>query len=162
MLENIKLKLDYQSRNSNGWPLIMIKVNEVIVDRFEANSSTWEGTALLKPAQINTLKIEHYGKNYLTDSDPDKYFELSKIYINDVDLKHHIHKFKQIVYLPPWDDVSPPQDSLYLGHNGTLILEFTSPIDKWIQNLFNMNSNTMDGQQTTREILAQIKEFFNV
>ena len=162
MRENIKLKLDYRSQNSNGWPLIMIKINDNIIDRIEANSSSWEGAASLNLTSKNTLKIEHYGKNHLTDSNPDKYFELSKIYINDVDLKHHIHKFRQIAYLPPWDNVFPPEDSLYLGHNGTLILEFTSPTDKWIQNLFNINNETMDGQQTTREVLAQIKEYFNV
>jgi DNA polymerase III alpha subunit (gram-positive type) len=42
------------------------------------------------------------------------------------------------------------------------MLEFTSPVDKWIQNLFNISNDTMDGQQTTREVLTQIKEYFNV
>lgn len=161
-MESIKLKLNYQSQSSNGWPLIMIKINETVVDRFEANTTEWEKKFNLDLNENNILKIEHYGKNYLTDHNPDKYFELQKIFINDVDLKHHIHKFKQLAYLPPWDHEDPPEHSLYLGHNGILSLKFNSPVNQWIQYLFNINSDTMDGQQTTKVVLSQVKEYFNV
>lgn len=161
-MASIKLKLEYHSQNSNGWPLIMIKVNDVIIDRFEANSTTWEKEFMLDLQDRNDLKIEHYGKNYLLDNNPDKYFELHKIYFNEVDLKYHIHQFKQLAYLPPWDTVGPPEHSLYLGHNGVLLLNFSSPIDSWIQGLFNINDKTMDGQQTTKAVLQHIKAYFNV
>jgi hypothetical protein len=74
-MASIKLKLEYHSQNSNGWPLIMIKINDVIIDRFEANSTTWEKEFTLDFQDCNDLKIEHYGKNYLLDNNPDKYFE---------------------------------------------------------------------------------------
>lgn len=143
--------------------MIMIKINDTIIDRFQADEKKeWTGEYFLELLPENTLKIEHYGKNYITDQNPDKYFELEKIFVNQVDLKHHLHRFQQFAYLPPWDHSPPPDHSLYLGHNGYLKLEFTSPVNQWIQKLFGLTSGTMHGQSTTREVLQQVKNFFQI
>lgn len=143
--------------------MIMIKINDLIVDRFHADhTGEWSGEFECAPGSCNILKIEHYGKNYITDQTPDKYFELQKVFINQVDLKNNIHRFKQTAYLPPWDSVAPPDHSLYLGHNGYLSLPFESPVNQWIQKIFNLNSETMHGQTTTVEVLSQVKKFFEI
>jgi hypothetical protein len=161
-IENIKLRLNYKSQNSNGWPFIMIKINDQVVARFCAETTMWNGEFIVRLEESNTLKIEHYGKNYKTDQNPDRYFELEKIYINDVDLKYHIHRFKQTAFLAPWDIENPPEHSLYLGHNGYLCLEFGSPVDQWIQQLFGVTPETMHGQSTTREVLEKTKQYFGI
>lgn len=162
MTENIKLKLIYRSQNSNGWPMIMIKINNKILERFEADSESWSGQFDLDLQDLNVLQIEHYGKNYITDQNPDKYFELLQVFINDVDLKHHVYNFKQTAYLPPWDTVYPPDHSFYLGHNGYLSLQFSAPVDQWISRLFGLTAETMHGQTTTREVLNRVKDFFEI
>jgi hypothetical protein len=140
----------------------MIKINDQILDRFEADSQSWAGEFDVDLLQTNTLKIEHYGKNYITDQTPDKYFELTKVFINEVDLKHHVYQFEQTAYLAPWDTVHPPHHSFYLGHNGYLSMQFSSPVDRWLQNLFGLTSETMHGQTTTQEVLTQVKTFFEI
>lgn len=143
--------------------MIMIKINDTIVDRFHADQANeWNGEFKCNLDSHNVLKIEHYGKNYITDQSPDKYFELQKVFINQVDLKNHIYKFKQTAYLAPWDSVPPPDHSLYLGHNGYLGLLFESPVNSWLQKTFDLTSETMHGQSTTREVLLQVKNFFEI
>jgi hypothetical protein len=138
----------------------MIKINHVILARFQADSNLWQGVLEFDSKDINLLQIEHYGKNYITDQSPDKHFELQRCWINDVDLKHHIHRFNQTAYLAPWDTVPPPPGSLYLGHNGYLELEFQTPVNNWIKKMFNVSSDTMHGQHTTRETLNEVKQYF--
>jgi len=138
----------------------MLKINDIIVDRFCADSTEWQCTHSFDCFADNVLKIEHYGKNYVTDSVPDRYFELVRMHVNDVDLKHHLYNCRQTAYLPPWDTQHPPEQSLYLGHNGYLELRFSSPVNAWIQSLFGINNRTMHGQATTREVLADVKDFF--
>lgn len=140
---------------------MMIKVDDDIIANFEANASSWEGEFTTDKENF-ILKIEHYGKNYTTDHSPDKYFKLKKIFINDVDLKHHIHKIKQRTFTPPWDTPVDDNNNLYLGHNGYLYINLTSPVDSWIKILFNVTSETMHGQSTTKEVLNEIKKYFDV
>jgi hypothetical protein len=156
----IKLAFEYQSQYNNTWPFILIKINHEIVSRFQADSTNWECVLEFDPKDTNRLQIEHYGKNYITDQRPDKYFELKRCYINDVDLKHHIHSFKQTAYLAPWDTDPPPSSSLYLGHNGYLELEFAAPVNNWIKKMFNVSNDTMHGQHTTRKTLIEVKQYF--
>lgn len=162
MIENIKLKFNYRSQSNNGWPMIMIKINDRIMARFEANSDHWSGDFDVPMQPTNSLRIEHYGKNYIADQSPDKYFELEKFFINDVDLKHHIFLFKQTAYLAPWDTIPPQAHSFYLGHNGYLELIFDSPVDSWIQRLFGVTSETMHGQSTSYQVLEDVKQFFGI
>jgi hypothetical protein len=140
----------------------MIRMNDDIIDRFQADQDQWQHDIPIRTSSTNVFKIEHYGKNYHTDSSPDKYFELTKCFLNGVDLKHHLHRFRQTAFLPPWDRVSPPEHSLYLGHNGYLMLQFASPVNAWIQGLFGIDSNTMHGQSTTRDVLDDVKRFFQL
>jgi hypothetical protein len=142
--------------------MIMIKINDCIVDRFQADGSEWAGQIDADLLSSNVLKIEHYGKNYITDQNPDKYFELTKVYINEVDLKHHIYNFKQTAYLPPWDLVEPPDHSFYLGHNGYLSVKFNSPVNLWLRQLFGLTDETMHGQQTTQAVLDSVKKYFDM
>lgn len=161
-MENIKFQLDYKSQNKNGWPLIMVTVNDMIVDRFVADSNKWQGEFSGELLDKNFFRIWHFGKNYHIDHAPDKFFQLEKFYINGVDLKHHIHRFRQTAFLPPWDNEPPPNDSLYLGHEGYIELEFGGPINPWIKKIFNINEQTMHGQQTTRDVLNDVKKFFDL
>lgn len=140
----------------------MIKINEIVLARFQADSTEWSGEFDVELESINKLKIEHFGKNYLTDHTPDKFFELQQVFINEVNLKHHVYLLKQTAFLPPWDTVGPPENSFYLGHNGFLSVEFTSPVNQWIQKLFNIDDKTMHGQQTTLKVLEQVKNYFDL
>jgi len=158
--EHIKLKFGYRSQNKNGWPLIRVTINDSVVDVFEANGTEWTRDSKLKLKKINSLKIWHFGKNYHVDHGPDKFFELQKAYINGVDLKHHIHRFQQHAFLPPWDKEIPVVNGLYLGHEGYLELRFSSPVNAWIQDLFGIQDTTIHGQQTTLECLENIKKHF--
>jgi len=142
--------------------MIMIRINDDIVDRFHADSTEWSGHFDLDLLSSNVLKIEHYGKNYITDQTPDKYFELKQVFINDVNLKHHVYNFKQTAYLPPWDSDQPPAHSFYLGHNGYLAMNFNSPVNSWLQSLFGITTETMHGQSTTVAVLNNVKKYFNI
>ena len=142
--------------------MIMIRINGDILQRFSADGTEWEQSFCLDLKPNNCLQIEHYGKNYITDQMPDKYFELKKIFVNDVDLKHHVHRIKQTAYLPPWDSVGPPAHSLYLGHNGYLELNFDSPVNGWLQAVFGLTAETIHGQQTSRAVLSSVKQYFDL
>jgi len=160
-MESIKLRFEYKSQNNNGWPLMMVTVGDVVLSRFQADQTSWQQEFAVPAAQEHSLKIWHYGKNYITDHTPDKFFHLEKIWINGVDLRDHMGLIKQTAFIAPWDQVSPPSHSLYLGHNGYLELKFATPVVPWIQNLFKLNRDTMHGQQTTREVLNSVKDYFD-
>jgi hypothetical protein len=161
-MENIKLRFDYKSQNKNGWPLMMITMDDVVIDRFEANDTNWQALIPVHAHGEHSLRIWHYGKNYITDQQPDKFFLLEKMWINDVDLKHHLSRLQQTAFIAPWDQEPPPAHSLYLGHEGYIELRFRSPVMAWIQELFGAAGNdTMHGQKTTREVLQSVKHYFD-
>ena len=161
--ENIKLRLDYKSQRNNGWPKMRVWINNQLIGEFEANSDLWEISVDINLKEHNnSLRLEHYGKNLANESNPDKFFELIKCYINEVDLKYHIHKFRQHADVPKDDSSQPPEHSHYLGHNGYLEINFDSPVDDWIRKLFNVHTDTMDGQSTTRKVLEETKEYFGI
>lgn len=141
--------------------MMAVVVNDVFVKSLLGDSSEYECVIPVSKG-TNSLRLMHFGKNYFTDCDPDKFFQLEKVWINDVDLKHHIHQFQQTAFLPPWDSEPPPVHSLYLGHNGYLELKFESPVNSWIQTLFGVSQDTMHGQQTTMQVLEDIKNYFNI
>ena len=39
----IKLTLEYQSQQCNGWPFMHVKINNQILARFQADENTWTG-----------------------------------------------------------------------------------------------------------------------
>lgn len=140
--------------------MIMIEINGQTVDRFSADGQGWQGTLQFQDREANELRIYHYGKNYITDQCPDKFFELQRAWINGVDLKHNLHRFQQVAFLPPWDTDPPPAHSLYLGHNGYLALSFQMPINAWLKTIFGVDQQTMHGQHTTRTVLDDVKSSF--
>lgn len=138
----------------------MVTVDDMVIDRFQADQTTWHGEVQIPSHRDHCLKIWHYGKNYIMDQQPDKFFHLQKLWINGIDLRDHLHLLSQTAFIAPWDRESPPSHSLYLGHEGYLELKFRSPVTPWIQSLFNLNSETMHGQKTTRQVLDSVKRYF--
>ena len=116
------------------------------------------------------LKIVHHGKtvdDHLLDNHgniiQDKFVEIKKIWMEGVELESelwsgrffpvYMHKAEHEPYF-----ISP---NLYLGHNGTWILNFSTPALTWLINLRNQGPN-LDGTifKTSRQTLQEMKQIF--
>lgn len=161
-MENIKISLKYQSGYSNGWPLISISCNHRWIDTFEASNSVYTTTILVEPGTVR-FEIEHWGKNPITDSDPDKFFELTEIMINDLYFPVLLENSKQTIKPTPWDPrLITLKGNNYLGHNGNLVITWSSPLNQWIAKTFGPVQYPIQGQETTREVLEEAKQFFKI
>lgn len=160
----ITIKIQYQASeySESGWPLIRVSYDSKTIANFEANNSTLEFTIKQNiNSTTSCLCVEHYGKNYQTDN---KFFEVKKIFVNNIDLEHLLWDGVQYPILAPWEeqclqDVSYP-GNLYLGHNGRIEWKFNNPILLDIQKRLGRNVTQIQGQETTQAVLDQIKDYF--
>lgn len=161
----ITVKIKYRTNEfdeKSGWPLIRIIYNKKIKKNFEASGSEIEfNITQSSKLKKSVLKIEHYGKNYHND---DKFFEIEKMWINNIDLEHIIWESRQYPILPPWDENSNTpffyKGNLFLGHNGYIEWKFKNPILIDIKNRLGKTVSRIDGQETTSEVLNSIKNYF--
>lgn len=161
-MENIKLELEYTSGYCNGWPLISIAYNHQWVDSFEANSNIYCKEFLVHHGEVY-LEIEHWGKNPITDSNPDKFFQLLNVKINGLYCSTLLENSYQTIKPTPWNPhLVTLRSNTYLGHNGSLILHWASPFDQWVQQTSRVDYQPIQGQHTTREVLEQAKKFFKI
>lgn len=156
----ITVRIEYTASeySANGWALARAVFNGTTVANFEANNNTLEFNIVPTNEFSCSLKIEHYGKNYITDN---KFIEITKMYINNIDLEHVLWQGVQVATLPPWDDGDPVMPgNLYLGHNGYIEWTFENPLLKDLQSRLNKGVQQIVGQETTYEILEQMKSKF--
>jgi len=157
-----RIKIIYRSQENNGFPLIRFLINDELVDSFEAKSNLYEIKYKFTDGP-QKITIEHYGKNYITDSNPDKFFELVDIYFDNLNLENLKYNFIQTPLLPPWDkQIEKIVGNLYLGHNGKLDLNFEYPIHVWMKKKFGREVSPINNQQTTKEMLFLAKKKFNL
>jgi len=161
-MENIKISLNYRAGYSNGWPLMAISCNHQWIDSFEANKNSYTATVSVEPGPVH-FEIEHWGKNPITDCDPDKFFELVDIKLNDLYCPMLLKNSVQHIKPTPWNPklIALPGNN-YLGHNSTLVITWSSPFNQWVQTSFDIQHRPIQGQETTREVLEQAKNFFKI
>jgi hypothetical protein len=114
-------------------------------------------------AGFHVIEIQHYGKNYNTDGN--RSFELKQFFINGIDMKYEILKFKQFPDLPPWEtwhtEYNPVvwDNNLHLGHNGKIIYNnFSTPSIDWFKSNF-VKTHQPHGMQSSKEVLDMAKDF---
>ena len=155
----ITLKINYKhSENANGWPLCRILWNNQQVANFEASGSEIEFPIIPKADGYSTLIVEHYGKNAYTEHD--KFIEVVDMRINNITLKHILWECTQYPIVAPWDEPFQQDGNLYLGHNGHIVWKFKNPLLLDIQKRLKVWTRTQEGQESTKEVLDEIKEYF--
>lgn len=158
---NIKYKSSEYDPIS-GWPLIRIIYDDKIIKNFEADDLEAEFQIEQNLTdEYSTLKIEHYGKNYHSDK---KFFEIEKVWINNIDIEHILWESYQYPILPPWDDKSQEQTfqkgNMFLGHNGYIVWRFKNPIILDLKDRLGKSVSQIEGQETTWEVLNSVKSYF--
>lgn len=154
------MHLTHNQYNDSGWPLCEILWNNNTVKRFEANVDSVEFTIVQDPTALESiLQFHHYGINHHRD---DKWVEVKKIYINNIDLQHITWDGVQRAFIPPWDNGIDPvmPGNLYLGYNGHIEWRFKNPLLLDIQQRLGKTVKQIHGQETTRAVLDEVKEFF--
>lgn len=160
----VKIVYSVSDWGPSGWPLVRVLFNNEIVANFEANGNQVEFTVQQDPTLNNTstLVIEHYGKNYHND---DNFFQVEKIYINNIDFGKILWEGVQHQVLPPWDwDININDcdiGNMYLGHNGQIVWNFKNPILLDIRDRLDKQVKQISGQDTTREVLNEVNQFFS-
>lgn len=159
----VKIVYTTSDWSESGWPLVRVLFNDKIVANFEANGNQVEFTVQQdpNPQGTSTLVVEHYGKNYHNDS---SFFQVEKVYINNIDFEKILWEGVQHQVLPPWDwekDVNNcDSGNMYLGHNGQIVWSFKNPILLDIRDRLDKQVKPISGQDSTREVLTQVKKFF--
>lgn len=157
----VKIHLEHSDYNdTNGWPLVQIDWNDTVVGRYEANCDVIEFKIVQDVTrETSVLRFHHYGKNYIAE---DKWVEVKKMYINNIDLQHVTWDSVQHAFIPPWDNESSGvlHSNLYLGHNGYVEWQFKNPLLLDIQKRLGKHVEQIHGQETTREVLEKVKEYF--
>lgn len=149
-MTDYNIKIEYKSTYNNGWPLIYVSVDGKQLASLEAKDACID-FLVQSDSRDMLIEIEHYGKNYFTDCSPDKAIEVTRVTINGRDIS--LQETEQDLMIPPWDNrKSYEKGSTYLGFNGKMY---------WVVNLANTSAVSADYMKSTREVLAEMKEYFN-
>lgn len=153
------IELEHNEYNNSGWPMCQIDWNGRCVQSFEANVNNVSFTISQDPTlEVNVLRFHHYGINHHRDN---KWVEVKRLWVNGVDLESITWEATQFAFIPPWDDQdNVMQGNLYLGYNGYIEWKFGNPILSDIQDRLNKGVKQIDKQETTREVLDQMKNLF--
>ena len=157
-MEEISCKICYNSKDS---PKCRISVNDTAVHEFIANQ-TQETFNIQVPEGAFDLKIEHYGKNM--KKEVDKFMEVEKIFLNDIDIKNKIWDTTQIADVPKWQDKNDYRwkGNLYLGHNGYVSYRFESPIFKFLSDYHNQDKKVSSNMESyDMDLLYEMKDYFS-
>jgi hypothetical protein len=122
------------------------------------------------PDESHNLKIIHYGKtvtdHVLDDQGKiliDKHVEIKSIAMDDIKLNKELWtgKFFPVYMHKSKDEPYFICPNLYLGHNGTWLLDFATPVTNWLINLRRPGPK-LDGTifKSNKEILDTAKSHF--
>ena len=155
----VRIHLSHNQYNDSGWPMCEIRWNSETVKRFEANVDVIEFAVMQDTeSDQSVLEFHHYGINHHRDN---KWVEIKQIFINNIDLQHITWDGVQYAFIPPWDNVNPVMPgNLYLGYNGYITWQFDNPILLDIQKRLGKTVQQIQGQETTRAVLNEIKDYF--
>jgi len=116
------------------------------------------------------LKIIHYGKtveDHVMSEDGtiaiDKHVEIKSIVMDDNVLVEELWsgKFYPVYMHKAADEPYFISPNLYLGHNGTWIMEFACPVAQWLINLRKPGPKYMASIfKTNQDILDSAKDYF--
>jgi hypothetical protein len=165
----LKIQLSFFVERRLGDPLIKITIDDYMLvydgvaqESLEFNVSLDDGN--------HELKITHHGKtvhDHVLNLDSsiaiDKHVEIVGIHLDDTSLTNELWLGKFFpVYMHKADNepysICP---NLYLGHNGTWVLEFATPALKWL--IDTRRSGPQLGNtifKTNHQVLQEIKTIF--
>ena len=165
----MKIQLDFAVERRLGDPRIKITIDDYMLlydgvaqDRLEFDVPLDDGN--------HELKITHHGKtvhDHVLNLDGsiaiDKHVEIVGIHLDDTPLTSELWLGKSFpVYMHKADNepysICP---NLYLGHNGTWVLEFATPALKWLIDTRRPGpqlGNTIF--KTNHQVLQEIKTVF--
>ena len=165
----MKIQLSFFVERRLGDPLIKITIDDYMLvydgvaqESLEFNVSLDDGN--------HELKITHHGKtvhDHVLNLDSsiaiDKHVEIVGIHLDDTSLTNELWLGKFFpVYMHKADNepysICP---NLYLGHNGTWVLEFATPALKWL--IDTRRSGPQLGNtifKTNHQVLQEIKTIF--
>ena len=154
-MEHIHCRLEY---NSSGKPNIKIKVNDRVIKKFVAVDDHIEFEFVSFDKKI-IFKIQMTGKD---EKDVSKYFELKKIFFNDIDIKNMIWNTTQVPVVSEsvfqkykW------HGNLFLGHNGYIEYNFESPIMDFLFDYHQPLTKVSSGMETNdTNLLNEMKLYF--
>lgn len=165
----MKLQLDFAVERRLGDPQIKITIDDYMLlydgvaqDHMEFDISLDDGN--------HELKITHHSKtvhDHVLNADGsiaiDKHVEISGICLDDTPLINELWLGKFFpVYMHKADNepysICP---NLYLGHNGTWVLEFATPALKWLIDIRRPGPQLADTIfKTNHQVLTEIKAMF--
>ena len=166
----MKLDIKLSVERRLGDPLIKIIIDDYLTLADGAAQDSYHFDVNI-PNDTHELKIVHYGKrardhayNEQGQVIIDKHVEITGIVLDDVPLEAELWQGKFFpVYLHRADNepvsICP---NLYLGHNGTWMLEFSTPAALWLIDRRRHGpklSNTIF--KSNRQVLDSAKNFFS-
>jgi len=157
----ITLKISYTHSPHDpfyGWPLCRVLWDGEQVANFRAMGDSIEFTVLPSQTGTSVLTVEHYGKNLYQEHE--KFIDIKQIHINNIDIKNILWECTQYPIVAPWDEPYTQDGNTYLGHNGQIVWRFENPLLLDIQHRLGVRQDTQEGQESTRTVLNQIKEYF--
>lgn len=154
-MEHIHCRIEYKSNRN---PNIKIKINDRVIKKFVADNNYIEFEFLSTEEDIELI-VMMTGKE---ERETEKYFELKKMYFNDIDIKGMIWQTTQ---MPNTSDkvkkLHEWKGNLYLGHNGYLKYNFKSPITDFLFRYHQPEIKTSHGMESNdKKLLSEMKNYF--
>lgn len=165
----MKIQLSFFVERRLGDPLIKITIDDYMLVYDGVAQESLEFNVPLDDGN-HELKITHHGKtvhDHVLNLDSsiaiDKHVEIVGIHLDDTSLTNELWLGKFFpVYMHKADNepysICP---NLYLGHNGTWVLEFATPALKWL--IDTRRSGPQLGNtifKTNHQVLQEIKTIF--
>ena len=165
----MKIQLSFFVERRLGDPLIKITIDDYMLVYDGVAQESLEFNVPLDDVN-HELKITHHGKtvhDHVINLDSsiaiDKHVEIVGIHLDDTSLTNELWLGKFFpVYMHKADNepysICP---NLYLGHNGTWVLEFATPALKWL--IDTRRSGPQLGNtifKTNHQVLQEIKTIF--
>jgi hypothetical protein len=157
-MERIHCRIEYIA---DGNPTCNILINGKKEFSFTGNSTFYEFN-FETPAGEFTLGIEHFGKDMKKHNN--RFIEIKKIFLNDIDIKSMIWKTVQVPKLPSWQNYNDFkwEGNLYLGHNSTISYKFRSPIIDFLFGYHQPSTQTSHGMSSKdNSFIEDMKKYFS-
>ena len=141
------MKINLNVKGTNGSPLVKVTLNnDTLFDsRIPEGPSTLEFISPL--LDTNTLKIEHYGKQFGENRKWDTYeFVLCDILLDDVSIKTIWHNGTKVYIKDGLTTDSVGLAEMVFGFNGYFEIQFTAPVYDWIISKRTKQSHTSMSQ----------------
>jgi hypothetical protein len=156
-MEHIHCRIEYIAE---GKPTCNILINQEKQFTFTGDSNFYEFTFKVNPGDF-IFTIEHFGKNMKKQAN--RFIEIKKIFLNDIDIKGMIWETVQMPELPSWQNYNDFnwQGNLYLGHNATISYKFHSPIIDFLFGYHQPTTKVSQGMSSENSsFMLEMKNYF--